>query len=344
MHKIPEIYVNRGDIALNRNWIIIGLTLSLLLMYLPQTMFLAENIDNLRIVVTFPFMIDDIRAILCEGDEVFSLVPSGIDPHEYQLTYGDIEVLTRTNIIISTAHTPFELRIKELISAGELNAKLVEIPSIPGLMFLKNPSTNALNYHGMLFHGYNYVAFLKYLSNVLSNIRPECASIYNNRVEILINRIERIGSSKPLRGLKAIVDTPVLQYLVSWLGANVTYILAAEHDVPVTPHDIDEAEKILETFRQEAVVVVTEDSLARDLLKELAFKYDANFLVIPNPITSTQSVLTYLDNIVKECQNLLTSKPDEGNVFNINLEFIVLIVATAVIVLVVVLLIPRVRI
>ncbi|MEM3980544.1 MAG: zinc ABC transporter substrate-binding protein, partial [Ignisphaera sp.] len=268
---------------------------------------------------------------------------SGVDPHEYQLTYGDIEVLKGADIIVSTAHTSFELRIKELISAGELNAKLVEIPSIPGLVLLKNPYTNTLNYHGMLFHGYNYIAFLRYLSNILSSIRPECANIYNSKVEVLINRIERIEPFKPLRGLRAVIDTPVLQYLVSWLGANVTYILAVEHDVPIIPHDISETEKILELSRQEAVVVVTEDSLAHNLLKELALKYGVNFLAIPNPITSTQSVLAYLENIAKECQNLSTSKLSEVDVFNINLKSIILIISIAIIILVVVLLIPRVK-
>lgn len=314
-----------------------------LLSCLPKTAYLAQGTDNLRIVVTFPLMIRDIEAILCEGDEVSSIAPLGVDPHEYQLTFRDVEVLAKANVVISTAHTPFEARIKELILTGEINAKLIEIPNIPGMEILKNPSTNASNYHGILFHGYNYVIFLKYIRDVLSSLKPECGNVYRYRVEDLINRIEKIEHSKPLRGFKAVIDTPVLQYLVTWLGANVTYILAVEHDVPITPQDIDKVEQILKLYKQEAVIVVTEDSSARNLLSELAFKYSAKILLIPNPITSTQSVLTYLENIIKERQNLLTSKPNEDKILGSNLEIAVLIFVIAVSVLVAILFIPRVR-
>ncbi|MEM1526280.1 MAG: zinc ABC transporter substrate-binding protein [Ignisphaera sp.] len=326
-----------------RSRVILGVILLVLLACLPKTAFLAQGTNNLGIVVTFPLMIKDIEAILCEGDEVSSIVPLGVDPHEYQLTFRDAEILAKANIVVSTAHTPFEARIKELILSGEINTKLIEIPNIPGILILKNPSTNVSNYHGILFHGYNYIIFLKYLRDILSTFKPECANVYYHRVENLINRIESIEHSKPLKGFKAVIDTPVIQYLVTWLGANVTYILAVEHDVPVVPQDIDKVEEILKLYKQEAIVVITEDSSALNLLSELAFKYSVKILVIPNPIMTTQSILTYLENITKECQNLLTLKPNEGKTLSFNLEITVLIFVIVVSVLVAVLFIQRVR-
>ena len=65
-------------------------------------------------MVSFPNLAYDVGLLACEDDRIVSLAPAGSDPHEYQLTPEDVELLRRADLIISTGHVPFEARIKEL--------------------------------------------------------------------------------------------------------------------------------------------------------------------------------------------------------------------------------------
>lgn len=288
---------------------LLSLVIALMLVYvnITQLDILAQENNRLKIVVTFPFMVEDIKSMLCHGDEVFSITPPGLDPHEYQLTPRDVELLTKADLIISTAHTPFEAKIKELTLVKEIKAELIEVPSIPGLAFLKNPSTGIVNYHGMLFHGDNYVTFIRYVANALSNLRPQCSNIYNNKAEELIQSVKEISLSKPLRGFKAVVDSPVLQYLVVWLGAEVEHIVMVEHDVPIPPQDIDKVRETLQRSGENMVIILTEDSILRNILGELAQEFGVRTIVVPNPIASTNSISAYLKNAIVAIFNTSTT-------------------------------------
>lgn len=274
------------------------LTLSMLLISSQSSV--AVGNSGIKIIVTFQFMVEDIESLLCPGDEVASIVPQGIDPHEYQLTYSDLAKLATADLIISTAHTHFEMRIEEMVTSKELRAELIEIPKIQGMVFLSLPSTNITNYHGILFYGRNYVTFINNVSNMLSRLRPECADRYRDRAAIAISTVERLEKdSRPLSGLKAVVDTPALQYIATWLGAEVVDTLLVEHDVPPSPQDVERIEKLVERLRSSVVLIFTEDSTARGLMEEIASKYGARVLALPNPVTSTNSILLYMQQAVE---------------------------------------------
>lgn len=293
-----------------------AIMLMLVYMSILQPNLLAQEDVGLRVVVTFPFMIEDIKSLLCYGDEVFSITSPGIDPHEYQLTPKDIGLLSIADLIISTAHTPFEAKIKELTSAGELGAKLIEIPGIPGLTILENPSTGNVNYHGLLFHGGNYAVFIRYIASALSTLRPGCSDVYHSKANELIQSIEEISTLGSLKGLKAIIDSPVLQYLVAWLGAEVEHIVMIEHDVPILPRDIDKVQEVLRKAKDNTIIVLTEDSVVRETLTELAHKFGVRAIAIPNPITSTSSIIAYLRNIAIMLNNTFTettTRLDDNN-------------------------------
>ncbi|MEM3892849.1 MAG: hypothetical protein QXR12_02735, partial [Thermofilum sp.] len=68
-----------------------AVALSLLLYLAPPPP--REGVGGLRIAVTFPSLYEDVKALLCEGDTVVSIAPPGVDPHEYQLSPKDVELL-----------------------------------------------------------------------------------------------------------------------------------------------------------------------------------------------------------------------------------------------------------
>lgn len=265
----------------------------LLLLNVVYSMIPANGVDGLTIVVTFPYMLKDVENIICDGDKVISIVVSGVDPHEYQLTLSDIELISKADVVISTAHTHFELKIKELTLAGELRVKLIEIPYIQGLVLLQHPSTGITNLHGVLLYGHNYIEFIKNLSSTLAKLRPSCSEIYLEKANEVMYKVEELSVEKPLKGLKAIVDNPIIQYLALWLGADVVHVMMLEHDVPITFQDVLKTEEIIKRFKDEIVVVVTEDSAAYKILEDLAARYGVRMVIVPNPIIYPDSILEY---------------------------------------------------
>ncbi|MDK6028944.1 zinc ABC transporter substrate-binding protein [Ignisphaera sp. 4213-co] len=260
----------------------------------PHTV--AENSNGLTIVVTFPFLYNDIKMLVCQGDTVISLVKPGIDPHEYQLTPSDVDVLRKADLIVSTAHTAFEMQIENLVKSGEVKAKLVEIPRIPNITFLIHPQTGKVNYHGLLLYPKNYVSFIIYLESVLKNMRRSCADVYRRNMDSVLTELRKLdNSTRKLTGFLAIIDVPKIQYVVKWLELNISYILLKDEETPITPQDYQNIEIILKTNR-DVVVIGTQGSSACDKLRELANAYGKPFLAFPNPLIYNGS-LDYLKSV-----------------------------------------------
>lgn len=265
--------------------------------------------QNVNIVVTFPYLLEDVKKIACENDNVKTLVPSGIDPHEYQLTPKDIEILSNADLVVSTAHTPFEIKIRELIETKTLKVKLIEVPDIDGVKFLEHPYTNEVNYHGLLMNFDNYVLFIKNLSSTLSSIRPDCSEIYENKAKNQINKVLNLSIQRPLDKHIAIIDSPTIHYLVTSLGAEVKHIIEVEHEVPITPESISRAEEIVKSFRNKTILIVVQGSKIESILHDLAQRYKVPIIVIPSLLTYN-STLDYVEHsvniVLKNMQTTLT--------------------------------------
>jgi len=250
--------------------------------------------NELHIVVTFPYLYDDIKSVVCPGDVVTNIVKPGIDPHEYQLSVEDINVIKKADIIISTAHTHFEQKIKKMIKENGLDSILIEIPHLQNIKIFKNPSTGIENYHELLFYPENYIAFLKYLKSILASLRPECAKNYEENIEQFILKLQSIINKSDKSNRIAVLDSPRAQYIVAGLGLNASYILMKEEEIPITPEDIKGAEEMIRKYNN-SIVVIINGSKATSYLSDLANRYGRKVLILPDPLTST-SIISILEN------------------------------------------------
>lgn len=265
----------------------------------------GEAREGLRIVVTFSSLVEDVKALLCEGDEVLALVPSGIDPHEYSLTPQDVEKLKSSDLIVSTAHAPFELRIHELVKSGEISARLLELSEVAGLIILENPATGQPNYHGILLDPRNYASFVRNLSGTLSNLRPTCAAVYSEKASAILSRLDELVSKAPRLNVAAVAVGPLAQYAVEWMGVRVKYLLVREHDLPAMPEDLAAAERALATGEAALVIVVkgAEDTPAGAKALELAEKYGKPVIYVPTEL-EPGSFLSKIAEVVEEAERL----------------------------------------
>lgn len=254
------------------------------------------------IIVTAPPLKGDVERVVCTGDIVISLVPPGVDIHEYQLSISNLELLKKASLIVSTGHTSFELKIKELVERGELSAILLDTLEIPGLKLSKNPVTGQLNYHMPVKDPVNYVLFISRLVEDLASLNPEKAECYYSNYIKLIRELYTsvLVYRGDYTGL-AIVDSPHSQYYVEWIGFKVVWMLKYEEDIPVTT-------KSLEVFREflannsVKVVFVAEDFPHYSFIVEEASKYNVLVVKTPSP-TSNVSILDGLKQVVEQLKN-----------------------------------------
>ncbi len=282
----------------------------LLLVFSAPIASVSPGSGGLLVIVTFPSLVHDLELILAPDDEVLSLVPPGADPHDYQLTPYDMELLRRADLIVSTAHTSFEAEIRRLHDEGELEGALVEIPDVPGIKLLQNPATGQPNYHMPIYDPDNYISFVLYVRGLLVGLRPEKADYYRERSRAILAAINELVSNSPKLNARAAADMPVVQYAVCWLGVEITFLLVKEHGVPATPTDVLELEEAASEGLIELVVVSEPvEASASECLEEIAEENGIPVLYVPSPL-SPASILEKLSLISQRAELLsLSGKP-----------------------------------
>ncbi len=260
------------------------------------------------VAVTFYPLKPDLDLLVCGGDSVFSVTPSGVDPHEYQLTPSDVDNLRRADIIISTAHAPFELQIRDLVNRGEIRAILVEIPSIPGIRIRKNPATGQPNYHWPIYDPENYKLYMTYVEQQLEKLRPACTRTYRENLEKVLGTVTSIESTTKKLDICAVATSPAAQYAVEWAGVRVKYLLVKEEDLPATPEDVIRIENSLGSGECRLVVIVgsMDTPLAQKAL-EIAAKYKVPYVSVPSGEVALESTLNKILKVFQELTKLATT-------------------------------------
>ncbi len=255
---------------------------------------------GVNVVVTFPSLAEDVKLLACSQDRVTSLVPRGVDPHSYELRPEDVSTLKGADLIISTAHTPFETSIRKL----ELGAELLEIPSL--VMIRENPVTGKPNYHMPVYDPQNYILFMESVKSVMSKLNPGCRDEYEaryrevkSRVESLINRARSLNLS-----MNALATTPLVQYAVEWTGIKVRYLILKEAGVPATPQDLARAKRAAQRGEIQVVVLMEgEPEQIEEKALEIAKEYGLPYFKVPSPLKA-EPIPDKLEEILNRVQSM----------------------------------------
>ncbi len=268
---------------------------------------IIPHVNALNIVVTFPSLYKDIKQI-APDDNVYALAINS-DPHQYQLRPEDFEALKKADLIISTAHTPYELKIEELVKSGEIKAKLIEIPKINGIKILKNPETGQPNLHMPIYDPENYKVFLKFVAETLQSLNPD--GDYVKRAEIIAKEVDKIVKKTKRINTTAIGDFPFTQNAVSWLGVEVKYLVIKESNLPATP-EISKIRDLIEKGKVGLVVITkpVKSKPSRYLL-ELAEENGVPVLYVYSPLVN-KSILERLEDISNNYTSMNEAKKAPG--------------------------------
>lgn len=277
----------------------------LLLILMMPTLSASAHPKGLTVITTFPNLKYDVELLACPSDEVISLVPTGVDPHEYELRPQDVSLLAEADIVISTAHAPFEKLIRDKIEKGEIRAELVEIPKL-AVRLLRNPATRQPNYHMPIYDPENYLIFMNSLKELMSHLNPGCSNHYEERFKLMKMELLEIERRARRLGLNitAAAVSPVAQYAVQWAGVKVKYLLLKERGVPATPPELAEMRK--EALAGKIGLIVLIGSIKTQLNEkalEMAKEIKLPYIVVPSPL-EPRSIPEKLRDVVSALSSL----------------------------------------
>lgn len=220
---------------------------------------MALCVQGVKIVVTFPAY-DVVLKEAFPNADVILLTKGVLDPHEYQLTVQDVQLLESLgpgDVVISSAHAPFELRIAQLIEQGRVKAKYINLTSLQTYLTWdgkeatlggpKGPDHAGVNPHDHGLYPPNVLRLVEAVSNA-TGLRPDSNFVAK------LKQLEAEYGGK-FSG-KAVALTPAAQYLLHWLGYDDVVILVKEPDVPPTAEDLQRAIQYVKEGAPAAAVFV----------------------------------------------------------------------------------------
>ncbi|NJE75865.1 metal ABC transporter solute-binding protein, Zn/Mn family [Thermococcus sp. ES12] len=234
-------------------------------------------VDDRPLVVT---SIAPLAAIVQDafGDsvEVVYLIPPGADPHEYQLTASQIELLRGASVIVTTGgHLPVEKKIAELKEEGTITGEALFIDDYKreGFRYLPEHWYGGKdNPHGVWLDPTNALAIARATEKALEKTDPANAEKYLAGYRDFEARVRAITEAYLAivdGNLTAVIQMPPDQYALEWLGIKAIASIKPEEEVPAIGVD-----ELVPTAAKADVVVYAVDSpdQLKDAARELAAK------------------------------------------------------------------------
>jgi zinc/manganese transport system substrate-binding protein len=280
-----------------------------------------------KIVVTFPAYDIVLKEAFPNADVI--LLTKGVsDPHEYQLTPQDLQMLkalTERDVIISSMHAPFELKIAEMAKNGEIKAKLIDLTKIQWYLTWDGELVKGAEHgHGEHDHGKHDHGAHKHDHGGL-NLHDH--GVFPPNVFILIEEVSKATGLKPdqnfiqkLKQLnatyankfsgKAIAITPAAQYILYWLGYRDIALFIKEPGVPPSPADLEKALQYAKEGAPALAVAVRGEALR--IVDNFRNKMNEHGTQ-PKIITAdfSKGYLSTLEDLAKEIAAATAAKPTE---------------------------------
>lgn len=204
--------------------------------------------------------------------EVASIVPIGGDPHIYEPTPGDVQLVTKADLILINGLT-FEGWMSELIENSGTKAVVVRITE--GIQPIESIKyKNSTDPHAWMDakNGFTYIENIK---NALSELDPDNAdkyefnyNIYRQQLEELDLEIQQAIQAIPEKQRVLITSHDAFRYYGKRYGIQVEAILGTSTDAEAQTSDIMRLNKVISENKVPAVFIET--TVNPKLLKQIA--------------------------------------------------------------------------
>jgi len=271
--------------------------------YLALAVLLAVAVHGAKIVVSFPAYNVVLKEAFPQAD-VILLTKGAADPHEYQLTPQDVEFLKSlgpSDVIVSSMHAPFELKIADMVKRGEIKAKMIDITQLYTYLTFDGRETTAngtnVNPHEHGLYPPNVVKLIRAVSNATS-LSPDPQ---------FLQRLEELNKTYAGKfSGRAVAITPAAQYILYWLGYRDIVVLVKEEGVPPTPQDL---EKAIQYVKEGAPALAAYVSRERPKIVD-QFTQKVREAGVNNPkIVAASFADSYIDTLANVAEEIAAQPP-----------------------------------
>ncbi|ADT83491.1 metal ABC transporter solute-binding protein, Zn/Mn family [Thermococcus barophilus] len=195
------------------------------------------------IVASIPPLAEIVKEVFGDSVDVVYIVPPGADPHQYQLTPEQIDLIKKADVVVTAnGHLPAEQKMKQLKEEGTITADVLfaEDYGKYGFRFLPERwYNNKNNPHGIWLDPYNALAIAKATAEALSERYPQNRELYVRQYERFETKVLAIVKAyKALaENSTAIIELPSQQYALEWLGVKAVASIKPEAEVPAKSVD-----------------------------------------------------------------------------------------------------------
>jgi zinc/manganese transport system substrate-binding protein len=194
-----------------------------------------------KIVVSFPAYDAALREAFPNAD-VMLLAGGVADPHEYQLSLADLELLrglSERDVIVLSMHAPFEFKIAEMATRGEIRARVINMREIGEYLTWDGRLVRGADMAQRGAAGVNLHEHGLYPPNVIRLVTAVADATGLAPDAEFVSRLRELNSSRCCKlGGRAVALTPAAQYVLHWLGYRDIVVLLREHG-EVSPRDLE---------------------------------------------------------------------------------------------------------
>ena len=279
-----------------------------------------SSTSKLKVAASFFPLYEFARNVGGNKTEVYSFLPIGEEPHEWEPSIQQIEELKGTKLFIYNG-AGMESYISKFMESGEFQ-NMTFVKATDGITLLKADSAEddkqILAQGGMDPHVWNDPIFAEQevinIKNAMEKIDPANAQYYENNANSYITKLVSLDKSIKTGLSNCKKDTFIsfhnaFNYFSNRYGVHDIWIsgMAPEADVP--PQDIQRVIQIAKD--NEVKVIFSEDLVDPRLADTLASEVGAQVLVL-SPLeginqTEQQEGKTYLDKWYENLHNLRTA-------------------------------------
>ncbi len=255
--------------------------------------------DTLKVVTTLGIINDWAWEV---GKGLFtphSIVTGLEDPHTYEMTTADRELLSQANLLIRFGIEGIESWLSSNLDAIlEDNPNLVVI-TLANTSIMENDTAAEepfLNPHVWMSPVYAK-SFVKEITDAVVSLDPNNKAKYEaNRDNYLLDLdalIERINKEyRPeLEGLKVVVHHPAFMYLFDLLGIKREAIIEEKHEAEPSPEHI---QNVVDKMKKDNVkIIVVQPQVSSDVINQIVKETGAK-LVSVSPLLPAFGQTTYV--------------------------------------------------
>lgn len=239
---------------------------------LQSTSGFAQDDDRVLVVATASMFSDMASVVGGNLIDVEMIVPVGGDPHIYEPTPADVQLVAKADLILRNGLT-FEGWIDELVANSGFTGKVKTITQ--GIDAIESDEyANASDPHAWM-SAKNGLIYIRNIRDALVTLAPQHTEefnfnyeIYRQQIEDLDQEIEKILSEVPRHKRILITSHDAFRYFGKRYGIRVEAVLGTSTDADVQTSDIRRLNRILQETEVPAVFI--ESTINPKLLQVVA--------------------------------------------------------------------------